>query len=277
MRVLIIQENGRHDANREFRECYSLKRAFEFNGHNADIWGLGHNNYNEIPDFNSYDLIFNLENYGDDWLPDLKQITKPIKVLWSIDAHCRGIAPYEQIFKTGNYNYLLHATKDFIKEPHHKWFPNAYDDDLIKPLNISKNICFGFCGNYANRKEILEWLQKNYNLHLDIFVIGNDMVRAINSYKCHFNLNIANDINYRSFETIGCGTLLLTNYNPVYEEMGFKNGKNCLLDNNQKELIDHISNIDTYTKTTNIINDGLILAKQHTYKTRITKFLKELL
>lgn len=276
MNILLIQENGRHDLNREYRECFSLKRAFNFYGHNVDIWGLGHENYYNKPDFNNYDIIFNLENYGDNWLPNFYEINKPLKIFWSIDAHYRGEYPYEKIFREGKYTYLLHSTKDYVKYSHHKWFPNAYDDDLIVPLNVEKNIKFGFCGNYANRKEILEWLNKEYNLHLDIFVIGPDMVKAINSYKCHFNLNIANDINYRSFETIGCGTLLLTNYNPVYEEMNFINEKNCLLYKNQKELIDHINNIDNYL-TLEFKNSILNLAKNNTYKKRIINLMKEIL
>ena len=276
MKILIIQENGRHDANREFRECYSLKRAFEHHKHNVDIWGLGHTNFNTVPDFNSYDIIFNLENYGDSWLPDIKQITKPLKILWSIDAHCRGTAPYEHIFKNGNYNYLLHSTKDFVNQSYHRWFPNAYDDELIGPLDIEKTIRFGFCGNYANRKEILQWLQANYGLHLDIFVIGNDMVKAINSYKCHFNLNIANDINYRSFETIGCGTLLLTNYSPVYEEMGFKSEQNCLMYKTQKDLTEFIYNIEQFA-TDEIKHSALQLAKENTYKKRVEDLLKIIL
>ena len=87
-----------------------------------------------------------------------------------------------------------------------KKIPNAFDDSLVKPLDIEQKHELGFCGNYVNRRSILEWLEQNHGLHLDIFVIGDDMVKSINSYKCHFNLNIANDINYRSFETIGCGT-----------------------------------------------------------------------
>ena len=34
------------------------------------------------------------------------------------------------------------------------------------------------------------------------------MVDAINSYYIHFNRNIGDDINYRTFETTGCKTLL---------------------------------------------------------------------
>ena len=41
-RILIIQENGRHERNREFRECFCLKRAFNQLGFGCDIWGKGH-------------------------------------------------------------------------------------------------------------------------------------------------------------------------------------------------------------------------------------------
>ena len=65
MKTLVIQSNGEHEENRNFRECFSLKRAFEKNKIDCDIWGLGHPNYKEGAevDFNAYDLIINLENY----------------------------------------------------------------------------------------------------------------------------------------------------------------------------------------------------------------------
>ena len=57
MKVLIIQENGRHEKNRSFRECFCLQRGFEKLNHKADVWGLGHDSYSENPDYESYDLI----------------------------------------------------------------------------------------------------------------------------------------------------------------------------------------------------------------------------
>ena len=274
MNILVIQENGRHDANRNFRECFSLQRAFKKLNHECDVWGLNHDNFDIVPDWDSYDLIFNIENYDTTgWVPSLKPITKPKKVLWSIDAHCRGEKVFENTFKEGNYDYLLHSTKDFVKEDYHIWFPNAYDDSLIYPMDdVEKSIELGFCGNYVNRKALLEHLQNAHGLHLDIFVIGDAMVEAINSYKCHFNLNIANDINYRSFETIGCGTLLLTNYDKQYEELGFVDGENCFMYNDTEELQDkikYIKGVDTST----IANNGLKLSKQHTYYERVKSLM----
>lgn len=277
MKILIIQENGRHDNNREFRECFCLKRAFENLNNICDIWGLGHINYNDTPDFNNYDIIINLENYDEqNWLPNLHIYSKPLKILWSIDAHCRGEQIFEKTFHEGRYDYLLHSTKDYVKKDYHIWFPNCYDDSLIKQLNIPKKHKFGFCGNYVNRKNILTELKERYNLHLDIFVIGKEMVKAVNEYNCHFNLNIANDINYRSFETIGCGTILMTNYNENYEKLGFINEKNCLIYKNKSELIMYIENLDYFINKSDIAINGLELAKKHTYTRRIEKLLQNI-
>ena len=64
MKILIIQENGHHEANRNFRECFCLKRGFEHCGVEADIWGKLHDNYNKHPDWKSYDLIISIENWA---------------------------------------------------------------------------------------------------------------------------------------------------------------------------------------------------------------------
>ena len=51
IKILLIQENGRHNENRHFRECFCLQRGFEKLGHNVTVWGLGHDNFNQKIDF----------------------------------------------------------------------------------------------------------------------------------------------------------------------------------------------------------------------------------
>ena len=274
MKILLIQENGRNKQNLNYRECFCLQRAFKNNDHECHIWGLGHPNFKTPPNWDSYDWIINLENYDtSSWVPCLADVKNPKKFLWSIDSHCRGEEIYEKTFINGKYNTLLHSTKDFVKKEHHRWFPNAFDDTLIKPLNKEKKYQVGFCGNYVNRKPVLEWLEKDHGLRLDIFVIGNAMVEAINSYKCHFNLNMANDVNYRSFETIGCETLLLTNYNDQYPKLGFIDGENCLMYKNREELVEKIEFVKN-NDVSKIANKGLELSRKHTYNNRIIELLK---
>lgn len=270
MNIIIIQENGRHNKNRSFRECFCLQRAFKYHGHGCDVWGLGHADYEYgiIPDWNSYDLIINAEQYDEqNWVPKLNKIQTK-KFLWSIDAHCKGLQSYLNVAHEGNYDLILQSTPEFIVA-NSTWFPNCYDDTIIYNKNLEKKYDVGFCGNINNRGTYISILNSKFNFKLDEFIIGDDMVNAINSYKIHFNANIGIDINYRNFETIGCGTCLLTSYNIHYEKLGLVDMKNCLTYSSVEEMIEKtklLLNDSDLIK--NISNAGLELANKHTYKER---------
>ena len=273
MKFLVIQENGHHEENRHFRECFCIQRSLHFLGHQADVWGQGHSNFTESIDFNLYDVIINIENYNTGWVPDISHV-KCKKFLWVIDAHCAGETGYLQEFERGDYDLMFHATRSFCNEDFKKWVPNAFDETLLKPLDVEKIHDIGFCGNYVNRKPMLDRLSSAIGLHTDIFVIGDKMVEAINSYKIHFNCNIANDINYRSFETIGCGTMLMTNYNKQYEELGFKDFENCIFFYTIEEAIEKFNYvINNEDQLTSIAQAGYELSKKHTYTERLKKVL----
>jgi len=275
MKVLIIQENGRHEENRNFRECFCLQRSFIKLGNTADVWGLGHENFNDNISFDCFDLIINLENYDTtNWIPDLSNVNS-YKLLWSIDAHCRGTSVFDQTFNKGKYNLLLHSTRDYAVGKNRVWFPNAYDDSLIFNTGDEREFFVGFCGNYANRKIMIDDLEKKYGLKKDIFVIGHDMVRAINSYQIHFNKNISNDINYRSFETIGCETMLLTNYNDQYLKLGFVDMENCVFYSSHYDMLDKINFLkQNPNEIRKISKKGKELAGKHTYDKRVEKLLE---
>lgn len=273
MNILIIQENGRHEKNRNFRECFSLQRALVSFDQKCDVWGLGHDGYENKPDFNLYDVVINLENYDETgWVPDLSKVNCK-KYLWAIDGHVRGMKPYVAEFVRGNYTKILQSSLQLVDQ-YSVWFPNAYDDALIKPLPTEKKYDVGFCGNVNNRGHLLDLLDKNFSLKRDIFVIGQDMVSAINSYKIHFNCNIGLDVNYRSFETIGCKTALVTNYNEAYERLGFVHGTNCMMYKSVDELVKIIRNLLQDSNLLSKISDnGFSLAKMHTYTKRAQQFL----
>jgi spore maturation protein CgeB len=275
MRFLIIQENGRHEISKHLRECNSMQRALLYNNVECDVWGLGHDNYNTLPDFNSYDVIINLENYDTGWMPCLSKYSKPMKFLWSIDSHVRGYEYYKDVFNKGKYTFILQATKDYC-DKNSLWFPNCYDDDYITPLNLEKKHFVGFCGNFVNRKPYFDFIGSKMPFKLDIDVRGEDMIRAINSYSIQFNKNIANDINYRSFETMGCSTALLTDYNSQYEELGFCNNKNVFFYRNINEAIDILNDLKTKPEIIKEVSiSGYKLASsKHTFKNRAASLLK---
>jgi hypothetical protein len=270
---LIIQEAGRNKENKLFREGLSIKTALESLGLEAEIWGKGYPNYKNDIDYDSYNCIINIENYDTGWVPNLST-SKAKKILWVIDAHCAGEQGYLNEFNRGDYDLMFHATEDFCNEDFKIWVPNSFDDELIKKIDSPKKHLIGFCGNYVNRKPLLDTLQKEINLHTDIFVIGDDMVEAINSYHIHFNANIANDINYRSFETIGCGTMLMTNYNKQYEKLGFKDFENCVFYHSMDDIINKYNYLkDNPEEIKKIADAGYELSKKHTYKKRLKEVL----
>ena len=280
MKILIIQENGRHPENREFRECFNLQRALLRKNIDVVVWGLGHENFNtpfqEI--IKDIDVIILLENYeSNGWLPDLSNL-KILKIFWSIDSHMVPMNHITTVVKN-KIDIVLNAIEshqNYFKTSKTFYFPNAYPSDLIQPINgIEKNIFLGFCGSLLNRNDILNSLETKFNLKRDIWKLGNEMVKTINGYKIHFNKTLSNDINYRIFETMGCNTLILTN-NTENINTFFNDMENVVVYNNEPELFEKLnllsSNDDLIKK---ISNSGYELVKNnHTYDNRADVLLK---
>lgn len=280
MKFLLIQKNLKGSRNKIYRECFGVQRALNYLGYESDVWGLDHDNYHQLPKFNEYDVIINLENYDmTGWVPNLSEYSKPYKILWSIDAHVRGMEVYEKTFKSGRYDLLMNSTLDYVTEDYHYLFPNCLDHFLIRKLDyVKKEHMFGFCGSIFNnghqRDRVVKDLESIFKAKVDNLV-GHQMVEAINSYVVHFNMNIANDINFRTFETLGCGTLLLTSANYQHEKLGLVDNENCLIYSTPSELVDRLQfckmNLD---KVAEIANKGYNHVKNHTYLNRVTDLIK---
>lgn len=248
MNIVIIQEAGRHEANKEFRESLNLKRALSrIPGVNPIVWGLNFTDFNKpFSEIEKWaDVLFIIENYTSGWLPMNEiSLSKKLKVFWSIDSHC-VLAQHQQMCKYLKIDILLNSTEDFLPMFNNicnklHWFPNAYPDDLIYHMSdIDKKYDVGFCGSIGGDRPLWMSYMQKFNIKKDEIVIGNDMVKAINSYKIHFNRNAANDINYRTFETAGCKTFLLTNYTNGLEKL-FKIGEEIEIYKDQNDLVEKI-------------------------------------
>jgi hypothetical protein len=284
MKILLIQENGHHFGNRIYRECFAWQRALqEYDDIEVTIWGQKHVNFQDKPNFNTFDVIICLEQYdSNNWVPHAEIAkTKAKKLLWAVDSHSRGIDYFRNIKRLGKYESILCSILHHVGE-NDVWFPNAYDDLLIKPLRVERRAFLGFCGNTGSGqrlqliKNIKDRLREDFIF--DEFVIGDKMVEAINSYDIHFNFNVLDDINYRSFETIGCKIPLITNDNYQYEKLGFKDDENCIIYKNENELIEKISFYkENKTLLDNISVKGYQLSANHTYRKRIEHLKNKLL
>lgn len=280
MKILIIQENGRHDENKKFRECFNLQRALLRKNIDTVVWGLGHDTFNTpfqqiIKDI---DVIILLENYeSNGWLPDLSNVNK-LKIFWSIDSHMVLMNHITTVVKN-KIDIVLNAIEshqNYFKTSKTFYFPNAYPSDLISPIDgVDKNIFLGFCGSLLNRSEILDKLENKFGLKKNIWKLGNEMVKTINGYNVHFNKTLSNDINYRIFETMGCNTLILTNSTENINTF-FKDMENIVIYDNETELFEKLNVLSLDNNLIKkISNSGYELVKNnHTYDNRVDVLLK---
>lgn len=285
MKILIIQERGRHEANREFREALCLKRGIERAGHESIVWGLNYDNFSIPFDEISKDCdaVLSLENYDTGWHPDISKF-KGKKLFWSIDSHC-AMANHQHHCMKHKFDILL------MSNIHHAdyfrglvgtaaWFPNGYPSDLIKPdSSIVRDVDVGFCGSIiGNRDAWLTMLESKFKVKRDIFVIGNDMVKAMSSYKIAFNINIGDDINFRTFEATGSGALLLTNYTPNLEKL-FKIGEEIIVYDSFEDLFKKIDLfLNSETERNRISNAGMKRSiADHSYDNRSARLIEILM
>jgi len=243
MKILIIQQAGHHEINKHFRESLCLEHGFKKLGHECVVWGDKYDNFTTISfsDLERWcDIIFIVENYFFQWLP-IEEInkSKKTKLWWTIDSHV-SLPSHKDFANSINFDVILSSTERYIDEYKNVdcyWLPNCYPDNLIRPYeDHSKHISLGFCGSLMMfRLPRIKYMQEHYNLKLDAYVMGDEMVEAIGSYFLHFNQNVADDINYRTFETSGCRTALLTNYTTNLEKL-FDLDKEMLVYRNETEL-----------------------------------------
>lgn len=231
MQVLLIQSASEHLENWRYREAQCFRRAFDRLGVIADVWGKGYPSF--VVPFLSYarnfDVVLVLENYGSEWLPSLKGFQGK-KLLWIIDSHkvADEIALYSQ---ANDIDVNLVAWKNHLdKFPNSRWFPPCYPADLCLPMRTAiKRHDVGFCGSRGNRGQWLDDLTRDVGLKQDIFVLGDSMVTKINSYRIHFNRNETADVlAFRTFETMGCGVMLLTDRSGNVAEL-FREGYHLAL------------------------------------------------
>lgn len=280
MRILLIQNSGQNEKNKHMIASLSLKKGFLKNNVICDVY---HPNINtESPNFEQYDYVIDMLELYDRRDNSTIQKIKSKKILWVCDAHVNGELPYKQLFDDLKYASLMKHSFNLFEDINSFWVPPWFDPDCVFKKPITKNIFIGFCGNrHPNRNLEIDYI-KSIGGKLDIFVIGDDMVNAVNSYLIHFNKNLHpnHGMSYRVVETLACETCLLTNKSDMNDLMGLKNLENCLIYNSFDELIDIIKwsyqNID---KIKFISKNGYNLSKNFSCEqvtSNIINYLKNL-
>jgi spore maturation protein CgeB len=217
MRILILQDlPERVLPTEKFSIARGIERAFLRAG--FDVYAVDTNTINnyEIEHlFKLFDTLIVTQNYS---LEKIKYVDtfNGLKIFWSIDSH-KDFENHAKFVLENKFDIALVSSLNYVDQFKSKninafWFPNCYPSDLIKPTSFkNRPVQIGFCGSKSNRGEWLSKLSCDFNFHLAINVLAEDMVKTLYSYGICWNRNEADDINFRTFEAMGAGCLMLTN------------------------------------------------------------------
>ncbi len=281
MNVLILQQAGEHVQDLDSKESSVFQRYFKLHGIDSIVSGLNHGNFSNIKNLiDECDAIFLLENYEiNGWIPDLSKVNK-LKIFWTMDSHL-ALENHINLCNKHKINIVLHGIHDhnlYFKDYKTYYFPLACIPEKTRPLkDINKIYDVGFCGSLIfDRPKWLDLLDRNFNLKRDIMVLGENMVKAINSYKIHFNKTISPEgVNARVVQTLACNTFLITNKTNDMKYQ-FKPGKHFITYENEHELIEKINfYLENYEIAERISLEGYNhVLKYHTFENRVQELIK---
>lgn len=295
MNWLLVHTGGAHTgqdgfaSNAHMRESLSIQHELRELGHEARVWGPRNEGYTptHYPSPSWPDAVICLEQYETGWLPDFRErYPRALRFLWAIDLHCGAADHIRRI--TPQFDVILHSTRSLIQQHRrqflkqdHWWFPNCYDPRWFSPDRFEKGAewSVAFVGTLLGDREA--WLAQlsrrlGYTVPL-VFALGDDMVRQVRHTSVHLNRSLAKDVNYRCFETIGCGTVLCTDRLDEMADLGFMPGENCLMYSSVDEAADLLRELrKDPARRKRIERNAVDLARRHTYGKRVCELLSRI-
>lgn len=280
MKILILQDLPNLLLSTEkFSIARGLERAFLRAG--FDVYAIDTNTTNDFEIdhlFKLFDTLLVVQNYS---LENIEYVNrfKGLKIFWSIDSH-KDFERHAQFIIDNSFDIALVSSFNYVSQFKSRlidsyWFPNCYPSDLIKPTDFkNRSVEIGFCGSKSNRGDWLAKLSSEFNFQLSINVLAEEMVKELYSFKICWNRNESDDINFRTFEAMGAGCLMLTNETP---------GINCIFDNTIIQFYaDYTSCIDKikYFFANQRERERIAITgynevrKMHSYDARVADFIK---
>jgi len=132
-------------------------------------------------------------------------------------------------------NYL----KFFTEHPpgHVHWHPYACDLEFFHPMKVERDLDVALIGQVTSeRKRILSTLMQSYRINEQRYYWQKEISRVYSRAKIVLNLPNADDLNFRTFEALSCGALLLTKRIKNGQEMLFQEGVHYAAFGDEREL-----------------------------------------
>ena len=204
------------------------------------------------------------------WFPDnIRVYTSLQNIIWRIGRHFDIVYSFDQ----GAIDLYYELGCKNVRH-----LPPATETDRYRKLYIDKKYDVGFVGTLdIERMNIFKAASKVCNV-TDFQVHGEESVKVINEIKIMLNCGRGNtDINQRTFETLACGTFLLTNWIPEEYQL-FKDGEHLVYWKDYNELCDKITYYLEHEDEREAIavNGYNEVVSKHLHRHRITKVLEDI-
>lgn len=179
-------------------------------------------------------------------------------VFWAIDTHL----DYERcLTRSRSVDFVFCAQRDGAERLEAdgiaaEWLPLACDPEIHRQYDVPKKYDITFIGNVfpGERAELLALLCREFPHHYVGQSYFDDMARAYSASRTVFNRSVRNDINMRVFESLACGSLLLTN---------------DLSGNGQAELLRDGIHLATYCEANELLDKVRYYLRRHDLRARI--------
>jgi glycosyltransferase involved in cell wall biosynthesis len=123
------------------------------------------------------------------------------------------------------------------------WHPYACDLEFFHPLGVERDLDVAFIGQLhpdSERFRILSVLLNRYKMNEQRYYLQEEIPAIYSRAKIVLNLPLADDLNFRTFEAMSCGAMLLTRRVSNGQELLFKEGIHFEAFGDGQELLDKV-------------------------------------
>lgn len=139
-------------------------------------------------------------------------------------------------------NYLAHFTEHPQDNVH--WLPYACDLELFRPMAVERDIDVAFVGQLkgatTERTLAIEQLTKRYKINELKHYLREEIPGVYARAKIVLNMPLADDLNFRTFEAMSCGAMLLTRRVHNGQELLFQEGVHYAAYADEHEMLEKI-------------------------------------
>ena len=167
-----------------------------------------------------------------------------LKVAYLVDSHLHFSTWHKYFAQL--FDIVFFAQKKYAQKARKLginafWLPLYCDSKIDTNLNLDRIYDIGFVGtkNFLHnpRRSFYLWLlERIYKTKIGQNTFGEKKAKILNQSKIAFNISIDKDLNFRTFESMACGAMLLTDKQDSMSVF-FKNGKHLIIYKNIFEAL----------------------------------------